>query len=233
MSERLARHVDGAGAEAMQRFSIGALFGAFLVIFLLNGSPARALDAPTASAFVEQLMQDAVSELAGKSMSREDRAGVLARLLDRYADTKATADELLGRHLANTSEDDQARFRRTFVQYILASWTDYLADLSPGQKLVVTQVEPQADRLLIHTLASVPGEEPTPVEWSVAATADGRPYVADVAMGGVGIVRMMRADFTSVLFANRGRVDGLIAALQKKIEFAAATRHAEAPASGR
>jgi ABC-type transporter MlaC component len=213
----------------MKRFITSAVLGGFLMFFLLIGSPALALDAATASAFVERLMQDAVSELAGKSMSREERAAVLAGLLERYADTKATADELLGRHLANASEDDQTRFQKTFVTYILASWTDYLADMSPGQKLVVTRVEPQADRLRVHSLASVPGEEPLPVEWSVAATADGRPYVAEVAMGGVGIVRMMRADFTSVLFANRGRVDGLIAALQKKIEFAAATRRAEAP----
>jgi len=217
----------------MTRLIGSAVFGGLLTVLLLIGSPARALDADTASAFVERLMKDAVGELAGKSLSREERAGVLAGLLERYADTKSTANELLGRHLANTSPDDQVRFQNTFVAYILATWTDYLADLSPGQKLVVTQVEPEADRLRVHSLASSPGEEPMPVDWSVGATPDGRPYVADVAMGGVGIVRMMRADFTSVLFANRGRVDGLIAALQKKIEFAAATRHAEAPAAGR
>jgi ABC-type transporter MlaC component len=217
----------------MKRFTISAILGGFLTISLLVGSPARALDATAATAFVERLMQDAVGELAGKSLSREERARVLAGLLERYADTKATADELLGRHLANTSDDDQVRFQKTFIEYILASWTDYLADMSPGQKLVVTRVEPQADRLRVHSLASVPGEEPLPVEWAVAATADGRPYVADVAMGGVSIVRMMRADFTSVLFANRGRVDGLIAALQKKIEFATASRRAEAPTSNR
>ena len=217
----------------MTRFIGAAVCGGLLMFLLLTGSPARALDAATAGAFVERLMQDAVGELAGKPLSREERAGVLAGLLDRYADTKTTANELLGRHLANTSPDDQARFQTTFVAYILASWTDYLADMSPGQKLVVTQVEPEADRLRVHTLASTPGEDPMPVDWSVGTTPDGRPYVADVAMGGVGIVRMMRADFTSVLFANRGRVDGLIAALQKKIEFAAATRHAEAPPAGR
>src|SRR6185369_16290487 len=93
----------GVGAEAMTRFSISTVVGGILTIFLLNGSPARALDATAAGAFIERLMQDTVGELAGKSLSRDERAAVLAGLLERYADTKATADELLGRHLANTS----------------------------------------------------------------------------------------------------------------------------------
>src|SRR4051812_27859172 len=101
----------------MKRFFGSVVLGGCVAIFLSIGSPARALDAPTAGAFIERLMQDAVAELAGKTMSREERATVFAGLLERYADTKAMADELLGRHLANTSEDDQQRFQTTFVEY--------------------------------------------------------------------------------------------------------------------
>src|SRR5207237_1179388 len=158
-----------------------------------------------------------VGELAGRSLSREERADILAGLLERYANTRETAGDLLGRFRTSTAEDDQARFERTFVAYLLAAWTDYLADLSPRLTVSVTRIEPQGDRLLVYSTAGTPGEEPVPVEWTVAAAPDGRLYVADVGMGGVNVVRMMRADFTSVLFASGGRVDALIAALQKKI----------------
>ncbi|MBV8536173.1 MAG: ABC transporter substrate-binding protein, partial [Alphaproteobacteria bacterium] len=51
----------------------------------------------------------------------------------------------------------------------------------------------------------------------VASTADGHPFIADVSVEGVSLVRVMRSDFSSVLFANAGRLDGLIAGMRQKI----------------
>ncbi len=198
------------------------------VLLLSLAPPARALDADTAQDFVQRLMRDAVGQLGGQNLTRDARAEILAGLLERYANTRETAGDLLGRFRGSTPEADQARFEKTFVAYILASWTDYLADLSPDLKLTIVRVEPQGDRILVHSLATSAGEAPIPVEWLLATGPDGRPYVADVGMAGVNVVRMMRADFTSVLFASAGRIDPLIAALQKKIDLAAQSRSAQA-----
>jgi ABC-type transporter MlaC component len=209
----------------MLKFVRRAAFGAFLLIFIMP--PAHALDADAAKDFVQRLMRDAVAELAGRDLNREARSQVLVGLLERYANTRETSGDLLGRFRATTPDDDQVRFEKSFVAYLLATWTDYLADLSPGLTLTVSRVDVLGDRLLVQTLCNTPGEEPIPVEWTLGGGPDGRPYVADVGMGGVNVVRMMRADFTSVLFASGGKVDALIAALQKKTDLAAANRSAQ------
>jgi ABC-type transporter MlaC component len=224
----------GGGAEAprgdavMKRIALRAGLGAVIAVFLMARAPAQAVENDAASTFIQGLMTDAVAQLGGKRLTPTERAQAFAGLLDRYASIPATSDEVLGRYAADTPPADRARFQQTLLGYMLASWSDYLADLSPEQKLAVVRVEPQGERARVFSLVTVPAEEPVPVEWLVGSTPEGRPYVADVAMGGISIIRMMRADFTSVLYGTHGRVDGLIAALQKKIDVVTASRHAEA-----
>ena len=204
-----------------RRVSFAGVGAVAAVLMLLPCAPARALDPTTASKLVDTATRDAFGALAGKTLSRVERIRVLTHLLDRYANLRRTSETLLGRSWMLASAADQERFQSTLFEYFVATWTDHLADVPSEETVVVMGAEPNGDQIIVHSLCTTPGEVGMPVDWSVREAADGQPFVADVSMEGVSLVRMMKADFTSVLFANAGRIDALIAAMRSKIEVAA------------
>jgi ABC-type transporter MlaC component len=198
-----------------------AIFSSTLFLFGAGAAPARAADAldqQHAADFVTGVIHDAFAALAGKTLSREERADVLATLIQHYANLERTSQDLLGRSWASASDSDQTLFRQTLLAYMLAVWSEPLGDVSPTEQITVTGAEPRGDRMVVKSLASSPGEQPTPVEWIVGTSPDDRLFVADVSVEGISLIRMMRSDFTSVLFANAGHLGGLIAGMQKKIQ---------------
>jgi ABC-type transporter MlaC component len=194
--------------------------GAIVAVLVLPCAAAQALDTTAASEFVGTATRDAFGALAGKTLPRAERVRILAHLLDHYANLRRTSEALLGRSWMLASAADQERFQNTLLEYFIAQWADHLVDIPAEQRVVVRGAEPQGDQIIVHSLCTSPGEDAMPVDWSVRE-ADGKPFVADVSMEGISLVRMMRADFSSVLFANAGRIDALIAAMRSKIEVAA------------
>lgn len=201
----------------MNRRGLLAVFAAVAFGLMAIATPARAADAEDAAGFVDTVIHEAFSALAGQKLNREERTKILAGLLERYVNFEKTSQDLLGRSWAVASEADQATFRKTLFAYMLALWSAPMGDVSPGQAILVKSAEPRGEKFLVHSIAMSPGEDPTPVEW-IVGSADDRFFVSDVSIEGVSLIRVMKSDFTSVLFANSGRLGGLIAGMQKKIQ---------------
>ena len=185
---------------------------------------ARALDESAAGAFVETLMKDALTSFAGQHPEPERRR-IIERLIDRYVDMRQVSRDVLGRFWDTASAGDQARFQKTLLDYLLTTWFGDLDDLAPQQKVMVRTTRPVGgDRVLVHSIASELGEESTPVDWVIAGEADGRLAIVDVSVDNVSPLKTLRSEFTSFLYSNSGRIDALIAALQKKIDAKVAER---------
>lgn len=196
------------------------LWGAVLAgvsLSLAMGTPARALEPDAAAAFVDQAIHDVYATMAGKNLSREERVAVLNSVIQRYANIEKTSETLTGPSWGHASAADQTAFEQTLVAYMLALWSEPLGDISPGQKVSITSSMARGDKVLVESAATAPHEDPTYLEWTVASTPDGHPFIADVSVEGVSLIRVMKSDFSSVLFANAGRLDGLIAGMQRKI----------------
>lgn len=181
-------------------------------------APAYALDPNSASTLVDSAIHDVYSAMAGKNLSRQQRVAVLDSVIHRYANIERTSEDLVGPSWENASQSDQAAFQNTLVAYMLALWSEPLGDLSPDQKVSVIKAVPKGDRVLVESAATAPHEEPTYLEWTVASDPDGHPFIADVSVEGVSLIRVMRSDFSSVLFANSGHLDGLVAGMKRKIQ---------------
>ena len=200
----------------MTRRLLGAVL-AGLALSLLVESPARALEPDAAAAFVDQAIHDVYTTMAGKKLSREQRVAVLNSVIQRYANIEKTSETLIGPSWGYAAASDQTAFEQTLVAYMLALWSEPLGDISPEQKVSITSAVAHGDKVLVESAATAPQEDPTYLEWTVATTPDGHPFIADVSVEGVSLVRVMKSDFSSVLFANSGRLDGLIAGMQRKI----------------
>lgn len=186
----------------------------FSVVF---GTSARAVQPDEAAAFVDSAIQDVYTAMAGKKLSHDERVAVLNSMIERYANIERTSETLIGPTWKTAAASDQAAFEQTLVAYMLALWSDPMGDITPGQKISITSSVAHGDKVLVESAATAPHENPTYLEWTVASTVEGHPFIADVSVEGVSLVRVMKSDFSSVLFANAGRLDGLIAGMQRKI----------------
>jgi len=198
-----------------RRLLVGVLAG--LSLSLAIGTSAHAVQPDEAAAFVDSAIHDVYDAMAGKSLSHEQRVAVLDSMIHRYANLEKTSETLIGPSWDNASASDQSAFQQTLVAYMLALWSEPLGDISPGQRISITGSVAHGDNVLVESAATAPREDPTYLEWTVASAPDGHPFIADVSVEGVSLVRVMKSDFTSVLFANAGRLDGLIAGMQRKI----------------
>jgi ABC-type transporter MlaC component len=202
----------------MRRSVVVSVLG--LVLFAFSALPASAqpVDAGSAGKFVTLMVDDFFGTFAGKKLSRDDRARYLDGLMQRFCNVQKTSEALLGRSWGRASETEQLQFQQTLLAYMLALWSSSMSEISPGSKITVIGAETKGDLAIVHSLATSPGDDPTPVEWLVGSSGDGRLFVADVNVSGISMIRVMKSDFTSVLFANAGRLGSLIAGMQKKIK---------------
>jgi ABC-type transporter MlaC component len=198
-----------------RRLLVSVLAGLFLTSAM--GTSAHAVQPDEAAAFVDSAIQDVYTAMAGKKLSHEQRVAVLNSTIQRYANVEKMSETLIGASWKTASSLDQAAFQQTLVAYMLALWSDPMGDITPGQKISITSSVAHGDKVLVESAASAPHEDPTYLEWTVSSTADGRPFIADVSVEGVSLVRVLKSDFSSVLFANAGRLDGLIAGMRQKI----------------
>ena len=202
----------------MRRIVLGIAFAVLICVPGLPQARAQTPDPRDASTFVTTMVQEFFETLGGKSLSREERARFLDHLISTYGDIPRISESLLGRSWGRATEDEQVKFQRTLAAYMLALWSSSMTDVSAQEKIVVTGAQADGKYVLVRSMATAPGEDPTYVEWLIGAADDERMFVADVSVEGVSMVRVMRSDFSSVLVANAGRLGGLIAGMQKKID---------------
>ncbi len=202
-----------------RRMAVALIVG--VTLGFTAATPARALDPAVAAAFVDTAIHDVYASMAGKHLSLEQRAAVLDSVIHRYANIERTSQDVTGPTWSKASTSDRTAFEETLVAYMLAQWSGPLGDISPGQQISITGAVARGERVLVRSAAAAPHEDPTYVDWTVESTTDGRPFIADVSIEGVSFIRVMRSDFSSVLFANAGRLDGLIAGMRRKIQAAA------------
>jgi len=198
-----------------RRLLVSVLAG--LSLSLAIGSSAQAVQPDEAAAFVDSAIQDVYTAMAGKKLSHEQRVAILDATIHRYTNIEKMSETLIGPTWYKASPSDQAAFQQTLVAYMLALWSDPMGDITPGQKISITSSVAHGDKVLVESAASAPHEDPTYLEWTVASTPDGHPFISDVSVEGVSLIRVIKSDFSSVLFANAGRLDGLIAGMQRKI----------------
>ncbi len=204
-----------------RRRVLASVLGLAVLPLLGVAKPALAVDPPTAVAFTQNMLDDLVRSVAGRKLTRAECSGVMSDLLARYVDLQGTSAALLGPAWQRMAEPDREYFVTTLLHYMTAIWSANLGELSPQRRFVVQHGEPLGSRMVVHAVTTAPGDDPVPLEFQLVTGPDGQPRLADMAFAGISVVRMLRADFNSVLFANSGRVEALLAAMKKKVELAA------------
>jgi phospholipid transport system substrate-binding protein len=181
------------------------------------GRPAAAVEPEAARALVQAASADMLATFAGKTLSRDQAKAAMQRLVDKYCDMELESQQILGRYWARATPDQRREFRRLLEGFFVGVVGGMVDGVAAEQRIVVQSAERDGDRVVVHSLAFVPREPAAAVHWVVMDGTDGRPVIVDASAEGVALVATLQADFTSVVRAAAGHLEGLFEPLRRKI----------------
>jgi phospholipid transport system substrate-binding protein len=170
-----------------------------------------------AKQFITDAANRAIAVMADKSLSDQDRVKKFHDLFISTFDLPKIGEHVLGRYWRTANPDQRSKFLQLFEEQEVLIWSARFKSYS-GEHLTVDSAEPDGGSgWRVQSTVSRPSGGPVGLEWTVAQT-DGNWRISDIAVGGASMALTMRQDFGSVISANGGKIDALLAAMQKKID---------------
>ncbi|MEQ8344289.1 MAG: ABC transporter substrate-binding protein [Sneathiellaceae bacterium] len=199
--------------------SLGALAAiAVIAVLIVAGLPSQARaqdDAATAQgkAFVVKLGDEAISFLADKSLSPEQRASRFAELFrDKFA-VESIARFVAGAAWRAGTEAQQTEYVDLFTNFVVNTYAQRLSQYS-GEKLKVGTARKIDDSVVVGSeIVQVTGPA-TKVDWRLRESG-GSFKILDVIIEGISMAITQRSEFASVMRSGGGGLDSLIAALKR------------------
>ncbi len=188
-----------------------------LPLALLAARPAAAVDTEQARLLVRSAAADTLASFAGKTLTPDEARAALRPLIAKYGDMETESRQILGRYWAKASPESQKEFAILLERFVVTAFGGMIDEVPAGQRIDVQSAEAQGNTVVVHSVASSPGEAPTPVDWVVADTAEGRPVIVDVSVDGAAMVATLQADFTSVIRSASGGLEALFGPIRRKI----------------
>ncbi|MBI2236872.1 MAG: ABC transporter substrate-binding protein [Magnetospirillum sp.] len=199
-----------------RRVLLLAALAGFLMMF--TAAPARAAGDQDARAFVERLAKSALDMMANKGLSEQERANQFRQLFTSSVDLPEIGRFVLGRHWnAPTTPEQRTEFLRLFEDMVVLTWAGRFKDYGSNVVHQVTGIAPDGERgYFVESVVNREKQEPIDLRWRLRQ-ADGALKVIDLIVEGSDMAITYRSEYASVLRNNGGRVEGLLAAMQKKV----------------
>ncbi len=202
----------------MRRNPLPALLGALALAFAAL-APARADDAADARQFIAQMADQAIALVDNTADTKQQKVDAFSKLFVASFDIPAIGQFVLGRHWKGASAEQQQQFLDLFRDFTVLTWTGRFNGYA-GVRLDVSGAGPDpqdASVLLVDSKIVRASADPIPLQWRVHKTPAGW-RIVDIFVEGVSMALTQRQDFASAIQSSGGTVDGLNAALRKKIE---------------
>jgi phospholipid transport system substrate-binding protein len=199
----------------------GLAFGAALALAARSARHAYAAadgDAAAARAFVADVAAKGIAVMADKALDDKARLQQFHDLFVASFDLPTIGRQVLGRYWKVASPEQQGEFLKLFEQQQLLTWASRFKSYD-GQTLTTQSADVDASgSWRVASLIDHPGgNAPVALEWRVMPAA-GAWHVVDLVIQGASMAMTLHQDFASVIEANGGKIEPLLAALQKKIE---------------
>jgi phospholipid transport system substrate-binding protein len=156
----------------------------------------------------------------GRTLGRSGRFAQLRPVIPRTFDLLTMARLSVGPSWATVTDAQRQQMAETFGRYIAAQCSDRFDSYS-GEKLEVTEEQPAPSGVIVRTrIVKASGE---PVEVDYLLRQNGQSWlISDLYLdGAISEVATRRSEFAAIL--KRDGIDGLIAALDRKVELLTAT----------
>jgi len=196
--------------------------GLAVVMALILFSPPTLAAAASGSDTVQGLYDTLLSTMKnGRTLGQSGRFVKLEPVVRRTFDIASMARLSVGPSWSTMSESQRQKVTDGFGRYISAIYADRF-DSYAGQKLQVTDEQPAAGGIMVHSLIVKANGEPVKVDYLMRKNGDSW-LIADIYLdGAISEVATRRSEFAAILKSDG--VDGLIAALNRKADMLTSTQ---------
>jgi len=200
----------------------GKAAGLAVVMALILFSPPTLAAAASGSDTVQGLYDTLLSTMKnGRTLGQSGRFVKLEPVVRRTFDIASMARLSVGPSWSTMSESQRQKVTDGFGRYISAIYADRF-DSYAGQKLQVTDEQPAAGGIMVHSLIVKANGEPVKVDYLMRKNGDSW-LIADIYLdGAISEVATRRSEFAAILKSEG--VDGLIAALNRKADMLTSTQ---------
>ena len=196
--------------------------GLAVVMALILFSPPTLAATASGSDTVQGLYDTLLSTMKNaRTLGQSGRFVKLEPVVRRTFDIASMARLSVGPSWSTMSESQRQKVIDGFGRYISAIYADRF-DSYAGQKLQVTDEQPAAGGIMVHSLIVKANGEPVKVDYLMRKNGDSW-LIADIYLdGAISEVATRRSEFAAILKSDG--VDGLIAALNRKADTLTSTQ---------
>ena len=166
--------------------------------------------------FINELVNDAISKLADKSVSKDEKASYIEKIALDNVDINALSLYTLGELRKSSNEEDISSYKKTFKQYFLKSLTSRLKDYSSSKFEIIGEDKKSTNYTIVNSKV-VPenGGAEIKIDWRVYTKNPDEPLIRDLIVEGLSLARTQKEEFASILNANNNDIKVLIKKLDE------------------
>ena len=166
--------------------------------------------------FINELVNDAISKLADKSVSKDEKASFIEKIALDNVDINALGLYTLGELRKSSNEEDISNYKKTFQQYFLKSLTSRLTDYSSSKFEIIGEDKKSTNYTIVNSKVTPENDGvEIKIDWRVYTKNPDKPLIRDLIVEGLSLARTQKEEFASILNANNNDIKVLIKKLEE------------------
>ncbi len=166
--------------------------------------------------FVNELVNDAITKLADKNITKEEKANFIKQIALENVDINALGLYTLGELRKSADQKDIAKYKASFEKYFLKSLTSRLTDYSSSKFEIIGEEKKSTKYTIINTKV-IPddGSPEIKIDWRIYTQNPEKPLIRDLIVEGLSLARTQKEEFASILNSNNNDIKILISKLNE------------------
>ena len=193
----------------------------WIIIFLFNLVVSTAAQAYSTNPkeFIQELVNDAISQLSSKSIQQEEKVKFIENLAINNVDVKALSLYTLGELRKSTDKQKLEKYQLVFEKYFLKSLTSRLTDYSSSNFLVIDSDQKSSNYTIVNSkVEPTNGDPEIKIDWRVYTKNPDKPLIRDLIVEGLSLARTQKEEFSSILSSSNNDIDTLISKLEEFVK---------------
>lgn len=188
-----------------------------LAALWLLPAPAQAATLDDARAFIQELGDEALAQLARTGVETEEARETFRALLHEGFDLPGIGRFVLGRYWRAATEEQQRTYLALFEEMIVETYARRFRDYSGETFDILSAREAGEQDIMVRTRILRPGgAPPVTVDWRVRARGESLKII-DVFVENVSMSITQRDEFATVIQRAGGDIDALLDAMRRQI----------------
>ena len=169
--------------------------------------------------FVFELVNEAISILSDKSLTKEYKVEFVAKIAKENVDIDALGLYTLGELRKSATKQEISEYQTTFEKYFLKSLTSRLTEYSSSRFEIISADQKSSNYTIISSKV-VPnnGGPEIKIDWRIYTKNPEKPLIRDLIVEGLSLARMQKEEFASILSSNDNNIKILISKLKEFLD---------------